>query len=291
MAFTFKEFKSKEISSLPHYLVIGHPIGHSLSPLMHQAALDYHHLNAQYFAIDLHSDDITDFISWLNRDTFLGCNITIPYKELFIDVVDRLDPTAAHLGVINTIAKSGSELIGYNTDVHGFLQPLEQFRDDLEGSAAIIFGTGGASKAVMAGLISSGITKILFVSRNVKTHRINKNRADAEIDVEYLDYSQWQAYIDDVSILINATPLGMYPNIAESPVKEVEMELLNGKICYDLVYNPLITTFLTYANRAGGHAIQGHHMLIHQGDHSFNIWTDKSFPLELIYQKIENYFI
>ncbi len=272
-------------------MVIGHPIGHSLSPLMHQTALDYHHLNAQYFAIDLHSDDVTDFISWLNRDTFLGCNITIPYKELFIDVVDRLDPTAAHLGVINTIAKSGSELIGYNTDVHGFLQPLEQFRDDLEGSAAIIFGTGGASKAVMAGLISSGITKILFVSRNVKTHRINKNRADAEIDVEYLDYSQWQAYIDDVSILINATPLGMYPNIAESPVKEVEMELLNGKICYDLVYNPLITTFLTYANRAGGHAIQGHHMLIHQGDHSFNIWTDKSFPLELIYQKIENYFI
>ena len=290
MAFTFKEFKSKEISSLPHYLVIGHPISHSLSPLMHQTAIDYHDLNAKYYAIDLHTGDIPDFVSWLNRDAFLGCNITIPYKKLFFDVVDRQDSIASNLGVVNTIARSGSELVGYNTDVYGFLQPLGQWRAQLEGTTAIIFGTGGASKAVMTGLMTAGISRILFVSRNVKNHSIPEYAGDSDVDIQYIDYSQWSAYIGDVSILVNATPLGMYPGTEKSPVSEGDLHLLKGKICYDLVYNPLNTTFLTYADRAGGHIIQGHHMLIHQGDQSFNIWTGKSFPLELIYKKIENYF-
>lgn len=288
MGLAFKDFISNEISSLPHYLVIGHPISHSLSPLMHQTALDYHNLNAHYYAVELLSNDISDFISWLNRDSFLGCNITLPYKQLFIDVVDRLDPFAESVSVINTIAKKGSELVGYNTDMYGFLTPLERYRDELEGATAIIFGTGGASKAVKSGLISAGISKILFVSRN-SVNKSGIERMDDEIDVQYIDYSQWPAFIDDVTLLVNATPLGMNPNREQSPVKMSESGLLKDKICYDLVYNPLDTTFLQYAQKAGGHPIRGLHMLIHQGDQSFKIWTGKSFPLELVYRKLENY--
>lgn len=288
MALSFKDFISKEISLLPHYLVIGHPISHSLSPLMHQAALEYHHLNAHYYAVELYNDDISDFVSWLNRDSFLGCNITLPYKQLFVDIVDKVDPFAESVGVINTIAKKGSELIGYNTDVHGFLKPLERYRDEIEGSAAIVFGTGGASKAVKSGLISAGISTIIFVTRNLGSLAV-ENFEDDLIDIQYIDYSQWPAYVEDVSLLVNSTPLGMYPNRIQSPVKKSESSLLKDKICYDLVYNPMDTTFLKYARDAGAQTIHGLHMLVHQGDQSFKIWTGESFPLEIIYRKLESY--
>lgn len=290
MAIAFKDFISQEISSLPHYLVVGQPISHSLSPLMHQTALDYHNLNAQYHAVELFSDDITDFISWMNKDSFLGCNITIPYKQIFTDVVDRLDPFADGVRVINTIAKKESELVGYNTDIYGFLTPLESYRAELEGATAIVFGTGGASKAVKSGLISAGISKILFVSRNL-SHKSNIEGLDDDIDIQYIDYSQWAAFIDDVALVVNSTPLGMNPNREQSPVKMHESGLLKDKICYDLVYNPLETTFLRYAKEAGGYPIHGLHMLIHQGDQSFKIWTGKSFPIEKIYKKLENCLI
>ncbi len=288
MALAFKDFISKEISSLPHYLVIGHPISHSLSPLMHQTALDYHNLKSHYYAIELFSDDITEFISWMNKDAFLGCNITIPYKELFFDVVDRLDPFAKSVGVINTLSKEGAKLVGYNTDVHGFLEPLEPYRDELEGTTAIVFGTGGAAKAVCSGLSAIGIHKIIFVSRNV-SNKTNVEQFDDDIDIQYVDYSQWPAFIDEVILFVNATPLGMNPNRDQSPVKKSETSLLKDKICYDLVYNPLDTTFLKYARAAGGQPIHGLHMLIHQGNRSFKIWTGKSFPLEVIYKKLETY--
>lgn len=290
MALAFKDFISKEISSLPHYLVIGHPINHSLSPLMHQTALDYHNINAHYYAVELFSEDISEFVSWLNRDSFLGCNITIPFKQVFSDIVDKLDPFADSVNAINTIAKEGTKLIGYNTDVHGFLMPLERYRDDLEGTSAIIFGTGGASKAVESGLVTAGIHKIIFVSRSIGSKNLIEF-GDKGVEVQYVDYAQWPAYIDDVALIVNATPIGMNPNRDQSPVKKSESGLLKDKICYDLVYNPLDTTFLKYAREAGGQPIHGLHMLIHQGDRSFKIWTGKSFPLEIIYKNLENYLM
>lgn len=288
MALVFKDFISKEISSLPHYLVIGQPISHSLSPLMHQTALNYHNLNAHYYAVELFSDDMTEFISWLNNDSFLGCNITLPYKQLFMNVLDSLDPFAESVKAINTIAKKGAKLIGYNTDVYGFLKPLDGYTAELEGTTALIFGTGGASKAVKSGLATMGVHKVLLVTRKMD-HRIHSEEFDEEIDIEYIDYSQWPDFIDDVNLIVNTTPLGMDPYREQSPVKKSESSLLKDKICYDLVYNPLETTFLKYAREAGGQPINGLHMLIHQGDQSFRIWTSKSFPVEIIYKKLENY--
>tara|TARA_R100001143_G_scaffold63591_1_gene72997 strand:+ start:21239 stop:22111 length:873 start_codon:yes stop_codon:yes gene_type:complete len=289
MALAFKDFISKEISLLPHYLVIGHPINHSLSPLMHQTALDYHNLKAHYYAVELLSDDISDFVSWVNSDSFLGCNITLPYKQLLMDIVDELDPFAESVSAINTIAKEGNKLVGYNTDMHGFLHPLKHHRDELEGATAIIFGTGGASKAVKSGLIAVGIHKIIFVTRSMG--KKENEQIDEGVEIQYVDYSQWPAFIEDVRIVVNATPMGMNPYRDQSPVKKSESGLLKDKICYDLVYNPLDTTFLKNAREAGGQSIHGLHMLIHQGNRAFKIWTGKTFPLELIYKKLENYLM
>lgn len=279
MTFSFKEFKKLEYSGNPHFLVVGNPIGHSLSPLMHQAALDFHGINAQYHAVDLVQADITDFIGWLNRDVFLGCNITIPYKNQFIEVVDHTDNYAREAGVINTIAKSDHELIGHNTDIHGFTSPLLQYTDQIEGGRVIVFGTGGAAKAVKIGLEDLGVEEIVFVSRNPEK---NSNLNSDHTWVKTVSYDQWQSYADETSMFVNTTPLGMSPDVGRSPISDFDSKLLENKICYDLIYNPMETKFLKQADEFGAITINGLDMLIMQGNRSFEIWTGKTFPLDSI---------
>ncbi len=284
MTLSFNEFKKSEYSRNPHFLVIGNPIGHSLSPLMHQAALDFHDINAQYHAVDLAQADITDFIGWLNRDEFLGCNITIPYKNQFIKVVDHIDSYSSEAGVINTIAKSDHKLIGHNTDIHGFTSPLLQYIDQIEGGRVIVFGTGGAAKAVKIGLEDLGVEEIIFVSRTPEKSNLNSDH----IWVETVSYDQWQSYADETSMFVNTTPLGMSPNIGRSPISEFDGKLLGKKICYDLIYNPIQTKFLKQADEFGAITINGLDMLIMQGNRSFEIWTGKTFPLDRIKKLLIN---
>lgn len=277
MVFTFKEFTETTYSREPHYFVIGHPISHSLSPLMHQTALDHHGLPGRYAAIDLRPDEVNTFIAWCNRPQFRGCNITLPYKQLFMDAVDDVTDQARKIGAINTIVKEEDLLIGHNTDIYGFLKPLEPFRDELDGREALIFGTGGASRAVVAALFEVGIRKVWLVSRN-PVAAPNENA-----DVEIISYDQWTAVMDPVSIVVNSTPLGMHPATDASPVRESEVSWIEGIICYDLIYNPLHTKFLRDSYGLSSKSIGGLEMFIHQGSRSFQLWTGCEFP----YQKIE----
>ncbi|WP_083750169.1 shikimate dehydrogenase [Rhodohalobacter halophilus] len=276
MAYTLTEFKKSEFSKKPHFFVVGHPVEHSLSPAMHQYALDYHNIEANYLALNLLPNEFAEFVSWLNKDKFLGCNITIPYKEQFANTVDVLDDYAIQAGVINTIAKSGSRLIGHNTDIHGFTAPLLNYIDELEGGVAIVFGTGGASKAVRIGLETLGMEEVIYVSRNPQRAGVQSNALYSKT----VGYSEWQAYADDAALIVNTTPLGMHPNVQNSPVDERDVQHLSGNVCYDLVYNPLETTFLKQAKGVGAEVVDGLDMLIHQGNRSFEIWTGKSFPFE-----------
>jgi shikimate dehydrogenase len=284
MAQSFTEFKTGSDARQPHFLVIGNPIGHSLSPLMHQFALDYHGIDAVYKAVQLKPDEIGSFTAWVNRDQFLGCNITIPYKEHFAGIADHLDDDARAAGVINTLAKSGHSLNGHNTDIYGFLQPLYEYEEVLEGGRAIIFGTGGASRAVEIALAKLGMEELIFVSRNPS----NKQNSSSQLYTQTVHYSQWQAYADEAVLFVNTTPLGMHPNVGASPVDGADAALLSGKICYDLIYNPLQTTFLRQAEKAGAEMIDGLQMFIWQGNRSFEIWTGKSFPVDDIRKLLVN---
>lgn len=284
MIFSFKEFKKSAKSWNPHYFVVGHPVGHSLSPLMHQTALDFHGINAQYHAIDLTQADISDFIGWLNRDEFLGCNITIPYKSQFVEVVDHIDNYAREAGVINTITKSDHKLMGHNTDVHGFTAPLVQYSDRIEGGRVIVFGTGGAAKAVKIGLEDMGVEEIVFVSRTPERSNLNSDY----VWIETVSYDQWQSFADEAAMFVNTTPLGMSPDIDQSPISEFDGKLLENKICYDLIYNPIQTNFLKQAEEFGAITVNGLDMLIMQGNRSFEIWTGKTFPFDSIKKLLIN---
>ncbi len=278
----FKEFINSEVAKQPHYLLIGYPIGHSVSPLMHNTALAHHNINAKYIAVNVDSSDFSSLASHFNSSSFLGANITIPHKQNLIPFVDELTKTAATIGAINTIIKSDNHLIGDNTDAYGFLVPLKEI-DELEPDRAIIFGSGGATKAIIYALNDFGFEEVYVVSRK-------SDLTVGRSNVTICSYDDWQHFSDDTTLIINATPLGMAPDIDSSPVKDSEIEYLTGKVCYDIVYNPRETKLLKQAKQAGGLPIGGIDMLVHQGDESFYSWTCKRFPIGLVKMKLDEHF-
>ena len=279
----FSKFLQSESSRMPHYLLIGSPISHSVSPLMHNTALEHHALKAEYHAVSVRNSEISSLIAHLNKLEFLGANVTIPYKETLFDAMDTLGVEAAQIGAINTILKRDGKIVGENTDAYGFKAPIEEYADELEGERAIIFGTGGATKAISFALYEMGIEEIIMVSRRPRKYDLSDN-------VIMCNYDNWHAYAEEAAIIINATPLGMIPNTDASPVKESETHLLEGKICYDVVYNPRETKFLKQAAASGGIPIEGLDMLIYQGARSFKMWTGQEFPLGLIKMKLDDVF-
>ena len=285
--FTFNEFKSSKLSGSPHYLVVGQPIAHSMSPLMHNISLQHYSIDAEYVAVELSPQSFSDFVAWINNENFLGCNITIPFKKEFIGIPDQLSPEVMAVGAMNTISKNdiGTTVTGSNTDIYGFKVPLDDYEDMMDYGRAIVFGTGGASLAVQYALMELGYEEIILVSRSPRETTSLQNSVYTRV----VDYSQWQSFADEAELFVNTTPLGMGKMITESPVDEHDTELLEGKICYDLVYNPLETTFLSIAETAGAETIGGLDMLIHQGSRSFDIWTGKTFPVEKVKSELINY--
>ncbi|MDX1640804.1 MAG: shikimate dehydrogenase, partial [Balneolaceae bacterium] len=276
------DFKTSKIPNNQLYAVLGHPVSHSLSPLMHQTALDHFDIDATYIALDLPQYQLHEFIPWCNHDNFLGCNITIPHKEAFNEIVDEIDPFAQDVGVVNTLVKQDYKLIGYNTDVHGFLHPLKSYLSQVDQSRAIIFGTGGSSKAVKTALESVGFEELIFVSRKPNRRSIESKKSSVKV----IDYNQWQPFAEESSLFVNTTPVGMYPNSNQTLLRDHEAELFEGKVCYDLIYNPLKTKFLEMAEKNRATIINGLEMLIYQGSKSFELWTGNSFPIDDIRKKL-----
>lgn len=280
----FAQFLRSPESAKPHFLLIGNPVSHSVSPLMHNTALQHHQLDAEYHAVQIEQSELPSLLAHFNKPSFLGANITIPYKIDLMDAVDELTPEAEEIGAINTIINKDGKLLGHNTDAYGFMQPLLEIdEEDIDTDRALIFGTGGATKAIVFALNDFGFDEVCMISRE-------PNRIEHRQDAVYCSYDNWFDYAEEASLIINATPLGMYPNVENSPVDDDQAEFLAGKICYDIVYNPLETKFIRQAKQAHGMPIGGLDMLIYQGAESFYRWTGKRFPVGLIKMKLDEHF-
>lgn len=283
MAVSFNTFKNLPGSERNHYMVVGSPVSHSLSPLMHNAAFKYYGYKAAYYAVELNESDFGEFTVWMNKDSFRGCNITIPYKRIMMDMADQIDPSAAEIGAINTIIKKNSRLIGYNTDAAGFQKPLHRYIDIIDGGRAVIFGTGGASNAVVQALKKMNCAEIILISR----HPAAKPEGKIFDNCRIAGYDQWTSFAEEANLIVNATPLGMVPDIESSPVRNGEEIYLTGSICYDLVYKPGHTKFLKQASSAGSETIGGIEMLIHQGSEAFRLWTGQPFPIHFVKKQLQ----
>ncbi|MDI3311405.1 MAG: shikimate dehydrogenase [Thermoanaerobacterium sp.] len=263
------------------YGIIGHPIGHSLSPLIHNYAFENLDFNSVYVSFDVKEEDLKDAIMGIKALGIKGLNVTVPHKESVIKYLDCISDEAKIIGAVNTIKNNGGSLEGYNTDVTGFMESLKEHGVDVTGKNAVILGAGGVAKAVAVGLALLRAKSIYVCNRSLDKAKelsihIENNFNIKSREIAYNDLN----VLDDIDILINATSLGMTPNTNISPVQEDVVA--KAKFVYDIIYNPEKTLFLSYAEKYCIKYINGFDMLINQANNSFKIWTGVNFDKKII---------
>jgi shikimate dehydrogenase len=252
------------------YGILGRPVAHSLSPVMHNAAFREFGINAVYVAFPV--ADLANAVAGLKGLNIRGASVTIPLKEDIIPMLDELDPQAAKIGAVNTVVNVDGRLVGYNTDWLGALRALEE-KTEITGKRVLILGAGGASRAIAFGIMEKG--------GHVAITDIEKDKALAlsrQLWVEVVAPDYLGQYPAD--ILINATPVGMEPRSGDIPI---DPDLLaRFQVVMDIVYKPLETRLLKEAQNRGCQVIDGLRMLIHQATEQFTLWTGKPAPLEIM---------
>jgi len=273
-------------SSLKIYGVLGWPAKHSLSPDIHNAAFRALKINAQYKIFEIEPQDLEDFIHSLSKQNIFGLNITIPYKEKVIPFLDNIAPCAKLIGAVNTIKVYPNKLEGLNTDGEGFLKHLNK---DLgfnpKDKIIAILGAGGASKAISAYLSKEKPRKIAIydIDKNKTSTLVNRLKQNFN-NIEFnLANSVEELNIKDAALLINATPIGMKetdPSIVD------ENFLHRGLLVCDLIYNPKETRLLKQARQKGLRVSNGLGMLLYQGALSFEHFTGRVAPIEVMRQAL-----
>lgn len=252
--------------------IIGHPVGHSLSPVFQNAAFSALGMNAVYLAFDVSPADLGDALRGVCALGIRGLSVTIPHKEAVIPFLDEVDGDAQSIGAVNTVLNRDGRLIGMNTDWQGAVQALES-ATSLAGKKVLVIGAGGAARAVCYGVTRKGA--ILHVANRTP----EKARALAEAfggtwsGLESLDRL-------NASILVNTTSVGMAPDVDCSPVPASVLE--GVEVAMDIVYRPRETRLLREARAAGCRTVDGLAMLLHQGAAQFEIWTGRMAPVDIM---------
>jgi shikimate dehydrogenase len=270
--------------------VMGFPVSHSLSPVMHNAAIAAMGLDYVYVPLPIAVEDLPTAIAGLKAiQSVQGFNLTIPHKVEVMPLLDEVLPIAKAVGAVNTVKRVGDRWIGTNTDVAGFLNPLKQINCDWEKTPALILGSGGAAKAVVAACLELGCPVIHVVGRDPKKMKKFHGAMTSQLHDYNLRVHPWASIphlLEIAGIVINATPIGMASD-PNTPISEAEMQILpDHAIAYDLIYTPRPTKFLQLAAARGLKAIDGLEMLINQGAIGLEFWLDQPVPIEIMRQAL-----
>lgn len=273
-------------------VIIGYPLGHTLSPAMHNAAYEYLDLPCQYTTLEVAPNKLKAALEQLRDPEVMGFNVTIPHKEAILPLLDDVVDLAETIGAVNTVKNDQGTLIGYNTDAPGFLEALkEDAKFAPRGKKVVVLGAGGASRAVTTILAQSKIKELVItdVLPQKAEELAEYLRLDYGIPVVALEAGDpiLQKHINEASLLVNTTPIGMKPKIEACPISN-DIELHKSLTVYDLVYNPRQTKLLKKAKAAKANTISGLGMLIRQGALAFEIFTGQSAPVEIMRQAAEN---
>lgn len=260
--------------------LIGEKLSHSWSPEIHKKIYELLGIDAQYALYEVDKENIDGVSEALRVLNFSGVNVTIPYKEELLNYVDEVSKEAEKIGAINTILNHDGVLKGYNTDYYGFGRSLEHFNISIKNKRVVVLGSGGAAKAIIQYVIDNNPLDVVLVSRNKnKTKNVFQ-----KFDV--IDYEDLKDISGD--IIINTTPVGMYPNCGVSPISEDIISKFNTAI--DLIFNPEETEFLRIAKKKGLKTVNGLYMLVGQAVKAEEIWlntTIESDVEESIYDYIK----
>jgi shikimate dehydrogenase len=266
------------------YGIFGYPIGHSLSPLMHNTAFAHHGLDAVYLPFAVHPAHLATAVQSMTALPICGVNVTIPHKQAVMAWMDELSPEARLIGAVNTIHLRDGRLHGYNTDGIGFLRALEEAGSEVAGRTVMLLGAGGAARAIAVQLCLSGIRRLLLANRTPKRAEdlatyLRQNLPSADISVLTMGESSLAAHLPHTDIVVNATSIGMQPH---DPMLLPPTELAPRHLVCDIVYRPLHTPLLRAAQERGAWTVDGLGMLLHQGAKAFEIWTEYTFPIPLV---------
>lgn len=274
---------------IKNFGILGFPIGHSLSPKMHTAAFQAAGFpNYNYIPIPVQTGRLLLAVDGLKGLGFRGANVTIPHKTTIMKFVDAVDSDAMIIGAVNTLVNDGGMITGYNTDVTGFLKSLTEAQFMPEDCNAVILGAGGAARAVLWGLCKRRAGYITLGVRNPKKAQALADDFCVYGSIEVMDWNsdEFKETLQAADILINTTPLGMYPNIDAMP--PVDLKLLpEGALVYDIVYNPAKTKLLQEAEKLGYPTLNGLNMLLLQGEEAFRLFTDELPDLNVMKKVVE----
>jgi shikimate dehydrogenase len=258
--------------------LFGHPIGHSFSPLFMNRAFELLGINSSYLAFDVAPKALEEALGVFRALKLVGINVTIPHKERVLGLLDRTEEAARSIGAVNCIYRENGLLVGANTDHTGFLKPLIDRKTMLRGGELLLFGCGGAARAVCYAAFREGVKTVFVTNRT-------EDRAASFLEwcrfvspgtrCEYLGKKDavTRTILAQVSVIVNATPVGMFPNAASCPLPE-SADIPGRTTVYDLVYNPEETLLLKKARMAGANGINGLEMLVSQGVHSLMHWFE-----------------
>ena len=263
------------------YGLIGEKLGHSLSPEIHQYIFNRYGIKGFYSLYEIERENIDKALESMKILGIEGVNITIPYKENFLNKVDFLSKEAEEIGAINVLKIEKNRISGYNSDYYGFIRLLERGKIEIKNKKCVVLGTGGGAKAIIVALKDLGVKEITVVSRS-REGKIEKLKER----FSYINVATYEDRIDG-DVIVNCTPVGMYPNVENSPVSEDVVKRFESVV--DIIYNPLQTKFLYFAEKNGIKNIDGLFMLIEQAIKAEEIWQEREFDKKLgeeLYQKL-----
>ena len=250
------------------YCLLGNGIKNSLSPIIHNSFFQSNKLESYYTTLNVNSNDLKTILDTLRKLNFRGANVTIPHKTDIIPYLDSLDSLANSVNAVNTVLYENEKLIGYNTDVEGFMKPLRKNIQRFDNKKAVILGSGGASKAVLYGLINANCKELIVLNRTIENARqiVTKLDSDIPISCHVLNQKTIDS-LSDVDIMINTVPLHKTNTILDFHSD------LGIKLAYDLEYLPKETNFIKQMKSLNADLIYGYEMLLSQAKLSFQIWT------------------
>ena len=272
--------------------LLGSPVAHSISPMMHNEGFKQLGLDYVYLCFDVGTEGLKTAVEGLKTLGIRGFNCTMPDKNLMCELTDRLSPAAKMMGAVNTVLNEDGVLTGYNTDGVGYMQAVKDAGYDIIGKKMTLLGAGGAATAVCVQAALDGVEEInvfsihdqFFQRAQNMVDTINKETKCKARLYDFEDESMLKKSIDNSHILTNGTSVGMAPNIDGCIIKDGSF-LHEGLIVSDVIYNPRETKLLKMAKENGCHTFNGLYMLLYQGAEAFKIWTGKEMPVEIIKEK------
>jgi shikimate dehydrogenase len=275
--------------SIRTYCIIGDPIHYSLSPGMQNAAFAALGLNCTYIAFRVPPSELKESMESLRSINIAGFNVTVPHKVEVMKHLDELDVTAKKAAAVNTVNNIEGIFRGYNTDIHGFIEPLRRRKMDFRGMNVLLLGAGGAARAVVAGLAeeSGSISKVVIANRDVeRAKELAKIGSGLGLKCETISLDRAQSASPDSDLIVNATTIGMNN---EPSVIDYD-HIRKGSIVYDIVYRPVTTSLIENAKYAEANVVYGYEMLVEQGAKAFEIWTGIQAPRDVMKKNLLGMF-